>query len=74
MSKYESKCACGNAKEKKAKKCARCSNIANSPTNKKIPSDQTVLRMLEKKSAAQVARELEVSITTIKNIKLKYNK
>lgn len=71
MSKYESNCACGAVKEKKAKKCARCSNIANSPTNKKIPSDQTVLRMLEKKSAAQVARELEVSITTIKNIKLR---
>lgn len=74
MTKYESNCACGAVKGKKAKKCARCSNIANSPTNKKIPSDQTVLRMLEKNSAAQVARDLEVSITIIKNIKLKYNK
>ena len=58
MSKYESNCACGAVKAKKAKKCARCSNIANSPTNKKIPSDHTVLRMLEKKSIDQVAREL----------------
>ena len=74
MSKYESNCACGKVKEKKAKKCARCSNIENSPSKKKLPTDDVVLLMLTKKSAAQVARDLGVSLTTIRNIKLKYNR
>ncbi len=73
MSKYESKCSCGAAKEKKAKKCGRCSNISNSPY-KRLPPDDVILVMLTKKSAAKVAKELGVSITSIKNIKLKYNK
>lgn len=74
MSKYESNCSCGATKEKRAKKCARCSNKANSPYRPKPVPDEQVLLMLTKKSAAQVARELGISITTVKNIKLKYNK
>lgn len=73
MSKYESTCSCGAAKEKKAKKCARCSNRANSP-HKKLPPDDVILLMLTKKSAAQVARELGVSLHSIRNVKLKYNR
>lgn len=72
MSKYSSECSCGSAKEKKAERCARCSNIRNSPHKSKLPPDEKILLMLPKESAPKVAKKLGVSLTTIKNIKLKY--
>lgn len=71
---YVNKCKCGKVIGKDANKCQRCAGIDNNPQKRKLPSDATIMKMLETKSVAKVAKELGVNVTTINKIKLKYRK
>ncbi len=71
---YTNKCQCGQTIGKDANKCRRCAGKENSPKKTNLPSDAVIMKMLKTKSIAKVAKELDVSETTIKKIKLKYNK
>lgn len=75
MTKYGNSCEiCRTAIGKKAKRCQKHSGMLDGPITNKLPSDQEILRMVEKTSQAQVAKKLGVSITTIKKIMLKYRR
>lgn len=75
MKNYGNSCKiCGTTISKKAKKCQKHSGMLDGPITNKLPSDQEILRMVEKTSQAQVAKKLGVNITTIKKIMLKYRK
>lgn len=68
---YTNKCQCGQIIGKDANKCKRCAGKANGPKKTNLPSDAVIMNMLKKKSIAKVAKELGVSETTIKKIKLR---
>lgn len=74
VEKKYNRCACGETINKGSKQCRKCRGQSGSTANKNLPSDSKVLKMLETKSVAKVAKELGVSETTIKQIKLKYSK
>lgn len=68
---------CSNCKEvisKKARMCQKCTGKSGPTAAKKLPSDQEVLKEVDKTSANKAAKKYNVSYTTIQKIVLKYKK
>lgn len=71
---YVNKCSgCGATIGKDSNKCRKCAGKSG-PSAKSLPSDKEILKMVEKTSQADVARQLGVSIAAIKKIMLKYRR
>lgn len=74
VEKRYNRCACGETIKKDSKQCRKCTGKSGPTAAKKLPSDQEVLREVEKTSANKAAKKYGVSYTTIKNIVLRYKK
>lgn len=57
---------------KRAKRCKRCAGIRNNPTKVNWPDQAVLLRMVEKDGYRKVAKQLGVSITSVRKRVGKY--
>lgn len=56
----------------RAKRCKRCAGIKNSPTKITWPDQATLLHMVEKDGYRKVAKQLGVSVTSVRKRVGKY--
>ena len=72
VEKRYNRCACGETINKNSKQCRECTGKSGPTASKPLPSDREIIKKVNKTSAPKVAAEYKVSVTTIKNILLRY--
>lgn len=65
-------CECGNSIRGTSNKCKACAFVSNRPPNPKKPTKEIFEKLVQEKSTPEIAKELDVSTTTVVKWRRKY--